>query len=241
MHVEFVTFQKAAVPPSRPDVERIFSRFPDARRCPPFAPTVTAGLWIYPPFDATVFIDSQGGFEVIVEDAFAALGWMHRMEELVDWASTWWCSKITGVLQIDPGLIISTQPGERLVVTQPINLFDGWHWTQTGIIDSDFFWAPFTINLVPTPGISRFELRRSIPIAQLLSPMNMLSSMSFDLTEIESRPEMLAFWRSYIDAVFGSKRTDTDEKRARRQQSVYREWLARNKCRAPAASTPGSQ
>jgi Family of unknown function (DUF6065) len=226
MSIEFVVYQKSAVVPSRPDARLIFSRFSEGRRCPPFASTVSAGLWLYPPFDATVRVDAKGGFEVIVEEALEALSWTHRMHDLVSWASTWWCSKIPGVLQVDPGLIISTPPGQQLLVTQPMNCFESGYFVQSGLIDSDFFQAPFTVNLVPAPGQSSFLLRRHWPIAQLLNPNDALASISFEVSTIEARPKALAFWRSYIEAVFGSEPTTTDPSQTLRQRSVYRDWLA---------------
>jgi len=229
MHVDFVTYQPGVRAPSRPDSEQIFRVFPEAKRCPLFSATVAAGLWVYPPFDALVQIDKQGNFRVVTDQALDALVWLQRMETLVSWPSTWWCSKIPGVLQIDPGFIMITPPGKRLIVTQPINLFGRHFQTQTGAIDSDFFWAPFTINLVPNPGVSEFELRRSQPIAHLLNPEEMLAPLSFKVSSIEERPEPLQFWRSYIEAVYGAECQPDCNGLTKRQNSVYREWLLRHR------------
>jgi hypothetical protein len=225
MNVEFIRYQVMAVTPTTPIKKRLFNRFPEAARCPPLSATVSAGLWIYPPFDAEVELNDDDRFKVRVCQGLEAMNWVERMETLVSWGSTWWCSKIRGVFQIDPGFIFVTNPGEKLFLTQPLNDHDRGYFTQSGLVDSDFFKAPFTINLVPAKGVRSFSVKRSEPIAQLLSQKDILSALSFNITQIEDSPQALRFWRHYIDAVYGLP--DSPERVSKmRTNSVYRDWLA---------------
>lgn len=225
MHVEFVSYQESTVPPSLPSKESLLRRFPAAARCPAITPTLSAGLWIYPPFDADIEIDGEGGFSVRVHQALESIQWIDQMERLVDWGSTWWCSKIPGVFQIDPGMLFVTEPGEKLVVTQPVNEHQRDFFTQTGLIDSDCFYAPFTINVMPVRGLNRFSIRRTQPIAHLLSPTSFFSQLSFNVADISQRPDILNYWRTYIDTVFGP-RSASRTAEAKRIRSVYSRWTS---------------
>jgi hypothetical protein len=72
--------------------------------------------------------------------------WNQVMGEIHGWPSHWWCSKIEAVMQVDPGLIFATVPNCKVLLTAPINRPSDGFWTQSGLLDSDWFPVPSTIN-----------------------------------------------------------------------------------------------
>jgi hypothetical protein len=219
--VTFVQYQPEAVTPTSPLAKQVYGDIKEAARCPPLSATVRAGLWVYPPFDAEIECNAKG-FTVHTAQGLEALAWADRMESLVGWSSSWWCSKIPGVLQIDIGYVICSA-AQKLLVTAPMNVGHVTHMTQSGLVDTDFFRAPFAINLVPYPGQKKMQLRKSVPIAQLLDPFDVLRAMSFEVMTLEKRPDVLEFWKRYIVAVFGPADRQ-DQSGAKRVDSVYRSW-----------------
>jgi hypothetical protein len=130
--------------------------------------------------------------------------WAKIMEELTGKATDWWCSKIDGVFQIDPGQIFATPMGTKLLVTQPFNMVHQVWWTHTGLLDSDWFWIPSTINVEFHQVGASYRFSREVPIAQLvpLSTANEAHARPIIARE-QLTCEYLSLWHQYVALTHG--------------------------------------
>jgi hypothetical protein len=127
------------------------------------------------------------------------------MSGILGWPSSWWCSKIEGVLQVDPGLIFRTPPGVKVLLTSPFNRPASTHWTQSGVLDSDWFVVPSTVNLQIWSAGQPFRLSRDEPIAQLvLLNESLMNEQGFEQQPLSAEPAAHDQWLRYIEHVYGA-------------------------------------
>lgn len=182
---------------------------PEARRCLVYRQANGLGHLLFPPFDADVVYQGGMSFDVHTEDELGERLWRGVMREIVGVPSGWWCSKIPGILQIDPGLIYVTPPGTKLLLTAPLNRRTEPFLVQSGVLDSDWFWVPSAVNLEVFEIGARFELRRDSPIAQLVPLSVDLLDRGADELAIDASPEALRMWRGYMEDKFNSVPVDS--------------------------------
>jgi hypothetical protein len=233
-----VRYQDVAVPPRRASSEPPAGSGPEARRCLVYRNATGLGHWLYPPFDADAIWDGER-FHVECRDPLGEQLWRGVMMELVGFASTWWCSQLHGILQIDPGLIFVTRPGTRLLLTGPLNVrFDCL--VQSGLLDSDWFWVPSAINLqMDRPG-QRIQLRKDSPIAQLVPIGEPLECRDIALLDITDHAASLAMWKGYLADKYPGHQGwgDWSAPLPAPRAGVYRQWVrARSQCPAHSDRT----
>ena len=194
---------------------------PAARFCPVFRQASGLGWYLFPPFDAEFRWRGSREFEVRTDDALGEKLWPEVMRELHGWPSPWWCSKIPGVLQIDPGLVLVTPPGVKILLTAPLNQPNTGYWTQSGVLDSDWFRVGSTINLQMRCRNRVFLLRRTEPIAQLvLLARDLATEHRFETAEVMEDPGVQSQWIDYLHRVYGPQ-PDSDSG-GRLKRNVYR-------------------
>jgi hypothetical protein len=77
------------------------------------------------------------------------------------------------------------------------------HWVHSGVLDSDWFSVPSAINIEAYRIGDRFELRRDVPIAQLVVLDDATSRRATnELVEIEDASACLTLWRGYMQDKF---------------------------------------
>lgn len=179
-----------------------------ARFCLAYRGACELGWLVYPPFDAEVTWRGGRNFDVVT-DPDAALEenlWKATMKARTGWASSWYCSKITGVLQIDPGLTFVTPRGVKLLLTETMNRpRGGGAMIQSGVLDSDWFWVPTTINLQFTNEGDAIRLSRAEPLAQLV-PLTTISKgemKNMETIDGEQFPDVEFLTAAYQDHKYG--------------------------------------
>ncbi|MBY5422318.1 DUF6065 family protein [Rhizobium leguminosarum] len=196
----------------------------EARACPIFSKATLFGWLAFPPFDAEVTWHGGTSFDVRVGDVLLERLWSQVMAELIGWPSSWWSSKIEGVLQIDIGSVLITPPGVKLLVTGPLNRATEGFSVQSGILDSDWFWLPSTINLEPRLLGATFRLSRTTPIAQLL-PLALGFEGPLEVSErqLEEYEPAHRMWLNHLSFVYGDLSDETVLPR-RRKFGLYQEF-----------------
>src|SRR2546430_1162714 len=111
---------------------------PAAIGCIPFKQGSALGWQIFPPFDATIRWLGGTNFQVNSDDELKERLWIELMREGHGWPTPWWCSKIEGVLQIDPGFSVITPPRIKTLLTGPFNRPSPAYWAHTGLMDTDW-------------------------------------------------------------------------------------------------------
>lgn len=205
-----------------------------ASACPVLLQANALGWLVYPPFDAIVTWRGGSTFDVQTDDELAVRIWQEVMREIHGCPSNWYCSKIPGVLQIDIGILFRTCPGCKLLITHPINRPEMAYWVQTGLLDSDWFWVPSTVNLQIQVQNCSFSLHRDQPICQIVPlEAERLDETELSQMELEAVPEAISLWRQYISDVYG-KLGGVDPTGERIRRGVYHRY----KSRAETSRTP---
>jgi hypothetical protein len=181
------------------------------------------GFHVFPPFDATIYWRGDSRFDVAVSDPLGESLWREVNRESHGYPASWWCSKIPGVFQIDPGIAIQTSPGRKVLVTGPLNHFSEVFWVHSGVMDSDWFWIPNTINLQVVQKDQPFELTTTQPIAQLILIDSGIQDEPTQNLEYESVPEIACQWEKYLSAVYGQHGFGTHDVE-RVNCGVYAKW-----------------
>ncbi|MDW9359449.1 DUF6065 family protein [Sinorhizobium medicae] len=222
--IEFVRYQAAVVNPRAMGLDPAQISDPAAVHCGPFVAASTLGYFLFPPFEAEVVHTSESEFRVTTDDPLRERLWSEVARELHGSATPWWCSKIRGVFQIDTGFLISTAPGTKVLVLNPLNRANDLFHTQAGLVETDVFRVPFTINLQLKQGECSFLLRKTEPIAQII-PIDetALQREGPTISDIRSHPELRAEWICYRDFAFDMHREAGRE--TRRTRSAYQKWI----------------
>jgi Family of unknown function (DUF6065) len=221
-----VRYQQAARPPVLASPEPRAGSLPEASTCVVFRQANALGYWVYPPFDADVTWRGGKKFDVEVSDTLGERLWSAVMDELVGWPSHWWCSKLDGIFQMDPGLLFVTRPNTKLLLMGPMNRPSRTHWVHSGVLDSDWFSVPSAVNLEPYEVGARFELRRDVPVAQLVVLDDRTSRhAASELLEIEDATACLTLWRGYLQDKFRlSTKVTSNEPTPRPRRGAYAQW-----------------
>jgi hypothetical protein len=202
--LEAIRYQRAAVAPQPGCRRTMHDAFPTARFCTVFSQGNSIGWRLFPPFDAEVTWRGSSEFEVTTNDAIGEFLWRNKMRELIGIESNWWCSKIPGVLQVDVGMAFRTNPLFKLLLQAPNNQPSDHYWVHAGVLDSDWFHVPSTVNITPFRQNVPFQLMRNSPIAQLiLVGATTLNFGQCKVTELSSEDPALAQWRQYIEETYG--------------------------------------
>lgn len=228
-HITVIKYQGGSPWPAAADSEPPPHVPPQARHCLVFRSANALGWQVFPPFDATVTWRGGTDFEVDTGDELGERLWMELMAQLTGWPSPWCCSKLEGILQIDPGMTFRTAAGSKLLLTAPINRPAMGFWTQSGILDSDWFWVPSTINLQFVQTGLPVRLSRSEPIAQLVVlDRGLTRAREYIAHTLEDEPDVLPMWRRYMREKYGEPTTwevDRDRPRVTRP-GAYPRWKA---------------
>ncbi|OTA21391.1 hypothetical protein Xbed_00620 [Xenorhabdus beddingii] len=194
------------------------------RLCSVFLSANEYGLDVYLPFDITVTWRGGCKFDVEIEnDAILKYIWTSEMESLINIPSYVWCSKISGVLQIDVGWIWRTDPDVKLLLTGAINQPSPAYTTHVGILDSDWFHLPSTVNLQFFRQDETVEIKSQHPIARLVPLVNFEEGQNIELKtiSINDEPSLLEPWKKYIREVYGK----FDRNHTKRiHHGVYLRW-----------------
>lgn len=216
--IRVITYQEMARPPIAATPVVAFPHSQEAKRCPVFLHGGTPGYLVFPPFDASVRWLGGKEFEVQIGDELQCRIWPKVMEELIGCATDWWCSKIDGVFQIDAGHIFATSVGTKLLLTHPFNRPNESCWTHTGLLDSDWFWVPSTVNVQFWRVGELARLRRDEPIAQILSIAGSEGGeQKHGIERVRISPNYIKLWRSYINRTHGN----IGDASARKRKGVY--------------------
>lgn len=216
-----VRYQDRAVSPIRATRSVPENVASTAKFCSVFVEANALGWLLFPPFDAEVSWE-DGSFRVDTDDSILEYVWRGRMRELIGYASNWWCSKIPGVLQIDVGLTLRTTATQKLLLTGVRNRPNQAYWTHEGLLDSDWFHVPSTVNLQTLHEKTRFSIRRDWPIAQVcLISGDSLQIKAYELEDISIGHPSLKQWREYIAEAYGPS-LDEHSELTRQKIGFYR-------------------
>lgn len=175
--------------------------------CSVFMAANSFGIDIYLPFDLVV--TWKGGNDFAVEcknKEVIEYIWTSEYEKLIGIRSNFWCSKIPGVFQLDPGLIYHTPQNTKLLLQGPMNVHDSSTWVHTGILDSDWFHVPSTINIQFSVVDTSVHVTKKKPIARLIpiGGYNELPEIYVNKSCIVDWPECISFWKQYIHEIWSS-------------------------------------
>jgi hypothetical protein len=226
--LKIVRFQEFARWPTPAKSTPAEGLHPHATHCLVFRQANALGWYVYPPFDATVTWKGGSSFDVVTEDELGERLWRQVMGELIGRQSSWWCSKLEGIFQLDPGLIYVTEPGRKVLLTPALNRPNPSFWTQAGLLDADWFWVPSTINLQITRQGETFRLRRDEPIAQIVVlDADLSQEKQFVSADITEAPEARQLWLDYMADKYGAPVSQWGEELPEPKLGVYARWKKR--------------
>lgn len=175
-----------------------------AKFCSVYLEGSALGFKIFPPFSARIRWRGGYDFDVQTEDSIESYLWAEHMREIVGVPSGWWCSKIAGVMQIDLGLILKTPPGWKLLVTGVANRPHPSYWMHTGLLDSDWFHVPSTVNLQMSGSSADFHLSRDEAIGQIVPiASTAVTDSSVSVETFSNEHPSSSQWLSYLHEVYG--------------------------------------
>lgn len=227
MIVDAIRYSSLASPPTTPDRFLGGQVTGSARICSVFLAANSYGVDLHPPFDMEVTWRGASDFEVKIDDAeIRNYVWRKELEALIGIGSSFWCSKIQGVFQLDVGWIFRTPPGVKTLATGPINEPSPAFHVHTGILDSDWFHIPATTNLQFYRIGETALVKKERPIARLMVIGSFEEGRQIELrcSEISEHPIVTKEWRRYIREVYG-EHFGPEMKRAHR--GVYVSWRAK--------------
>lgn len=209
MIIEAIRYSSQATIPGVPDAFLRGTLRGRARLCSVHLQANSYGLDVFPPFDFEAVW--HGGSDFVVTTANQAVAeyvWSREIEQYIGVPTNFWCSKIPGVLQLDVGWIFRTAPKIKLFLTGAVNQPDPGAWVHAGIVDSDWFHVPFTINIQWHRANERIRFNRDRPIARLLPlvPHADGSDLTLELRDLAQEPALVKAWNDYIDEVYGDRR-----------------------------------
>ena len=172
------------------------------RLCSVFMTANSYGVDICMPFSLQVTWYGANEFKVETENkSIIEYIWTSHYQQLIGVSSNFWCSKIEGVFQLDPGLIYISPHNTKLLLMAPMNTPQDNIWIHTGILDSDWFAVPSTINIQFVKAGSKVFFKKGKPIARLmpLGGRTAIEPIMLNEQDISEYPEIIEYWRNYIN------------------------------------------
>lgn len=194
--------------------------------CSVFMEANSFGIDICLSFDLSVTWIEESEFLVESKDlSVLEYVWTSEYKTLIGVPSNFWCSKIPGVFQLDPGLIYKTDKNTKILLQGAMNSHSESYWVHTGILDSDWFHIPSTINIQFKKQGQKINFKKGDAIARLIpiGGYDALAKIDFEVSNIDDWPDSLAFWRNYISDTFKS----TGKRPQRVKYGMYKELKER--------------
>lgn len=206
MNIEAIYCTSAAQKIRHPDVNVGSHVDKMSRLCPIFQGAVQIGVDVYPPFDCEVTWLGGTNFDVRMDGKeVAEYIWAEEIFEAIGIRTSFWCSKIPGVFQLDPGVIYATEPGIKLLLVQPSNQPYRDCWIQSGVLDSDWFHAPSAINIQWFEPNVAVKFSKNKPVARLIPvDTTTVAHIKVEDFQIQDRADCLNLWKGYIEKVYGA-------------------------------------